>query len=108
IRHWRGSPVWEAVVQRFEEGADLFFASAASICLGRYSLPVYEIYKAGEDPYWVDGLDLLGKLGLNLAVIPHYDDSSGGENYDSRFCYMGAKRFDTLQGLLPADVSILG
>lgn len=108
IRHWRESPVWDAVLERFRAGADVFFASAASICLGRYALPVYEIYKAGEDPYWAEGLDLLGELGLDLAVVPHYDDSSGGENYDSRFCYMGARRFDILQSCLPPEVSILG
>jgi hypothetical protein len=76
--------------------------------LGRYALPVYEVYKAGLDPYWEDGLDLLGRLGLQLAVVPHYNDSSGGENYDSRFCYMGARRFDMLQAVLPPDVTILG
>jgi hypothetical protein len=108
IRQWRDSPVWDAVMQRFQAGADIFFASAASICLGRHALPVYEVYKAGEDPYWADGLNLLGELGLDLAVVPHYDDSSGGENYDSRFCYMGARRFDILQSCLPGDVSILG
>jgi hypothetical protein len=108
IRHWRGSPVWEAVTAQFEAGADLFFASAASIVMGRYALPVYEIYKAGEDPFWADGLDMLGRFGINLAVVPHYNDNSGGDNYDTRFCYMGASRFDQLQGLLPADTAILG
>ena len=108
IRQWRDSPVWEAVVQRFEEGADVFFASAASISLGRWALPVYEIYKAGSDPFWDDGLDLLSHYGLSLAVVPHFDDQSGGENYDSRFCYMGAARFDLLQAQLPLDVAILG
>ena len=108
IRQWRDSPVWQAVVQRFEEGADVFFASAASISLGRWALPVYEIYKAGSDPFWDDGLDLLSYYGLNVAVVPHFDDSSGGENYDSRFCYMGATRFDALQEQLPLDVAILG
>jgi hypothetical protein len=108
IRQWRDSPVWDAVVQRFLDGADLFFASAASISLGRYALPVYEVYKAGEDPFWADGLDMLGHYGLNLAVVPHFDDQSGGDNYDSRFCYMGATRFDKLQEQLPKDVAILG
>jgi cyanophycinase-like exopeptidase len=108
IRQWRDSPVWEAVIQRFNEGADLFFASAASITVGRYSLPVYEVYKAGYDPYWEDGLDVLGMYGLPLAVVPHFDDQSGGENYDSRFCYMGAIRFDALQEQLPKDVAIMG
>lgn len=108
IRQWRESPVWQAVVEAFEGGSDLLFASAASIALGRYALPVYEIYKAGSDPYWEDGLDLMSSFGLNLAIVPHFDDSSGGDNYDSRFCYMGARRFDALQERLPADVTILG
>jgi hypothetical protein len=108
IRQWRESPVWQAVVEGFESGADLLFASAASIALGRFAVPVYEIYKAGEDPFWAEGLDLMSRLGLSLAIVPHFDDSSGGDNYDSRFCYMGAKRFDQLQERLPSDVTILG
>lgn len=108
LEHWRGSPLWTAVVERFHQGAHLLFASAASIALGRYALPVYEIFKTGRDPYWEEGLDLLGDLGLNLAVIPHFNDNSGGENYDSRFCYMGASRFDELQARLPPEVTIFG
>jgi hypothetical protein len=108
IRQWRDSPVWQAVVEAFEAGADLLFASAASISLGRYAIPVYEIYKAGEDPFWAEGLNLMSRLGLELAIVPHFDDNSGGENYDSRFCYMGARRFDMLQERLPRDVTILG
>jgi len=108
IRQWRDSPVWQAVVDSLRAGADILFASAASISLGRYALPVYEVYKAGEDPYWADGLNLMSELGLELAIVPHFDDNSGGENYDSRFCYMGAQRFDVLQEKLPRDVSILG
>ncbi len=108
IRQWRDTPVWDAIESRFDSGADLLFASAASISLGHYALPVYEIYKAGEDPFWQEGLDVLSRFGLNLAIVPHFDDSSGGENYDSRFCYMGAKRFDALQACLPPDVAILG
>jgi hypothetical protein len=108
VKQWTDTPVWEAVVERFEAGADVLFASAASITLGRHVLPVYEIYKAGEDPFWADGLDLLGRFGLKLAVVPHFNDNSGGDNYDSRFCYMGAHRFDLLQERLPADVAILG
>jgi cyanophycinase-like exopeptidase len=108
IRQWRDSPLWRAVIESFEAGADLLFASAASIALGRYALPVYEVYKAGEDPYWAEGLDLMSELGLQLAIVPHFDDSSGGDNYDSRFCYMGAKRFDVLQEKLPPEVTILG
>lgn len=108
IRQWRGTPVWDAVVQQFDAGADLLFASAASVALGRYSVPVYEIFKVGEDPHWVEGLDLFGRIGLNLAIVPHFDDTSGGENFDSRYCYMGAERFDVLQSLLPPDTTIVG
>ncbi len=102
------SPVWNAVRERFQAGAHLIFASAAAIALGRYALPIYEIFKVGADPHWVDGLDLLGPEGLALAIVPHYNDASGGQNYDSRFCYMGAARFDALQAALPPHVTILG
>jgi hypothetical protein len=108
LEHLRDTPVWEAVMERFRQGAHLLFASAAAITLGCYALPVYEVYKAGRDPFWMEGLDALGKLGLRLAVVPHFDDNSGGANYDSRFCYMGAARFDALQAQLPDDVTILG
>ena len=80
VKHWQGSPVWDAVTAQFEQGADLFFASAASITMGRYALPVYEIYKAGDDPFWADGLDMLGTFGITAAVVPHYNDNSGGDN----------------------------
>jgi len=108
VKHWRGTPVWEAILEQFAGGTHVLFASAASIALGFSSLPVYEIYKTGADPYWEEGLDLMGQLGLRLAIVPHFNDNSGGENYDSRFCYMGAKRFDMLQYQLPPDVTILG
>ena len=56
------------------------------------TIPVYEIYKVGEEPRWLDGLDLLGAAtGLRAAVVPHYDNAEGG-NHDTRFCYMGERR----------------
>jgi hypothetical protein len=108
IRNWLDTPVWNAVVQRFEAGADVLFASAASISLGRWSMPVYEIFKVGADPHWVEGLDLFSCIGLSVAIVPHFDDNSGGENFDSRYCFIGAERFDVMQSLLPPDVTILG
>ncbi len=108
LKNWKGSPLWEAIIDAYLKGTDLLFASAATITLGHYSLPVYEIFKAGNDPHWVEGLDLLGMYGLNVAVVPHYNDNSGGEHYDSRFCYMGAVRYERLQEQLPPDVTIFG
>jgi hypothetical protein len=108
VKHLRDTPVWEAVLQRFHDGAHLLFASAASVAIGRYAIPVYEIYKVGEDPFWAEGLDLFGALGLNLAAVPHFDDRSGGASHDTRYCFIGEARFEALKELLPSGVTILG
>ncbi len=107
IHQWRGSAVWDTLVARWMTGAHLVFASAGAIALGCYSLPVYEIYKAGHALEWIDGLDLLGAFGLKIAIIPHWNNAEGG-TYDTRFCYMGEERLRILQAHLPFDVVILG
>jgi hypothetical protein len=89
------------------EGGCVTFASAAAVGLGVCSLPVYEIYKVGEDPRWLDGLDLLGVTGLRAAVIPHYNNAEGG-THDTRYCYMGERRLRILEDLLPDGVDVLG
>ena len=70
-------------------------------------LPVYEIYKVGEDLHWVEGVNILAHFGFNLAVVPHWNNAEGG-THDTRFCYMGEARFEKLQTLLPEDVAIFG
>ena len=70
-------------------------------------MPVYEIYKVGADPFWLDGLDLLTALGLPVAVIPHFDNTEGG-NHDTRFCYLGLPRLEQLERELPAGAFVLG
>ena len=70
-------------------------------------MPVYEIYKAGGAPRWLAGLDLLGTLGLKVAVIPHYDNAEGGR-YDTRHCYLGERRLAVMERELPADAAVLG
>jgi hypothetical protein len=107
VNNWRGSVVWDALVAQWLAGAQLVFASAGAIALGCAALPVYEIYKAGHDVDWVDGLDSLGAFGLKLAIIPHWNNAEG-ETYDTRFCFMGADRFKMLAARLPWDVVILG
>ncbi|HEX7587534.1 MAG TPA: hypothetical protein VF478_04395 [Anaerolineae bacterium] len=107
IRNWRGSTVWDALVTRLMAGAQLVFASAAAIGIGCHALPVYEIYKAGDEVGWIDGLDLLGLFGLKLAIIPHWNNAEGG-SFDTRFCYMGEPRLKILESLLPFDVVVLG
>jgi hypothetical protein len=82
-------------------------ASAAAATAGQFALPVYEIYKAGRAPHWLAGLDLLGTFGLKVAVIPHYDNTEGG-HYDTRHCYLGARRLAVMERELPADAAVLG
>jgi hypothetical protein len=88
-------------------GGAVTFASAAALTLGRYTVPVYEIYKVGDDPSWLEGLDVLGEIGLNVAVIPHYDNAEGG-HHDTRFCYLGEHRLAMLEEQLPADAHVIG
>ena len=38
----------------------LVLASAAVVAISAYALPVYEIYKVGEDLHWNEGLDFFG------------------------------------------------
>ena len=79
-------------------------ASAAALTLGVVTVPVYEIYKVGDDPRWLEGLDLLGRAtGLRAAVVPHYDNAEGG-NHDTRFCYMGERRLRDLEAMRPDGV----
>jgi hypothetical protein len=70
-------------------------------------VPVYEIYKVGEEPRWLDGLDLLSELGISAAVIPHYDNAEGG-HHDTRFCYLGERRLQVLEEQLPPDTHVIG
>ncbi len=107
VQHWRGSPVFEAVVERWQAGAQLVWASSAAIALSRYLLPVYEIYKVGAPLHWLDGLDLLGAYGLNLAIVTHWDNAEGG-SHDTRACFMGLERFGRLRAMLPPEAITLG
>ncbi len=108
LRHWVGTPIVAALASRLSGGGILTMASAAALTLGAFTIPVYEIYKVGEDPRWLDGLDLLGAAtGLRAAVVPHYDNAEGG-THDTRFCYMGEHRLQILEQALPPDVCILG
>jgi len=107
LKNWPETPIPQILWERIQAGGCFVAASAAALTLGRFTLPVYEIYKVGEDPFWANGLDLLGRFGLPLAVIPHWNNAEGG-THDTRFCYMGEERLFGLQEMLPPEVSILG
>ena len=91
LRQWRGTLVPAVLAEKLALGGAVTFASAAALALGVVSVPVYEVYKVGEDARWVEGLDLLGPLGLPVALIPHYDNAEGG-THDTRFSYLGEQR----------------
>jgi peptidase E len=107
VRQWRQSPIPDILTERIDAGNCLVAASAAALTVGRFTLPVYEIYKVGDALHWVEGMNILGHFGFNLVVIPHWNNAEGG-THDTRFCYMGAARLGQLESLLPDDVSIFG
>lgn len=107
VRQWQQTPIPDILAGRITAGACLTAASAAALTVGRFTLPVYEIYKVGADLHWVAGLDLLGRIGCDLVVVPHWNNAEGG-THDTRFCYMGAARFERLEAMLPPDTAILG
>lgn len=107
LRQWADTPIPEAIIDKLRNGGAVVFSSAAALTLGRKTIPVYEVYKSGADPYWVDGLDVLSEVGLPVVVIPHYDNKEGG-NHDTSKCYLGERRLAMLEPELDDDVFILG
>ena len=107
LAQWRDTEVPSIVADKLEHGGIVVFASAAALTLGSHTVPVYEIYKVGEAVRWLDGLDLLTRFGLPVAVIPHYDNAEGG-THDTRFCYLGEHRLTALEAMLPDDRFVLG
>jgi hypothetical protein len=107
LSQWRNTPVPSAIADKLRSGGAVVFSSAAALTLGRATVPVYEIYKVGVDPFWLDGLNVLAEVGLDVAVIPHYDNAEGG-NHDTRFCYLGERRLAMLEPALPDGCFVLG
>ena len=108
LRQWSGGPIPDALAAKLLGGGIVTMASAAALTVGVVTIPVYEVYKVGEEPRWLEGLDLLGRAtGLHAAVVPHYDNAEGG-THDTRFCYMGERRLRALEAALPEGAFILG
>jgi hypothetical protein len=107
LEQWRNTPVPDALADKLRHGGAVVFSSAAALTLGATTVPVYEIYKVGVDPHWLVGLNVLAEVGLNVAVIPHYDNAEGG-NHDTRFCYLGERRLAMLEPSLPDGCFVLG
>lgn len=107
LRQWKDTPVADIICGKLRNGGIVTFASAAAVTLGKYAVPVYEIYKVGQDVHRLDGLDILSALGINAVVIPHYDNTEGA-NHDTRFCYLGESRLQLFEEMLDTDTYVLG
>jgi cyanophycinase-like exopeptidase len=108
VRQLHDSLVWQYLLARHRLGATLALASAAVCAISAFSLPVYEIYKVGEDLHWKPGLDLFGVYNLPLVFIPHWNNNDGGDELDTSRCFMGQARFAQLMDLLPPDLTVIG
>lgn len=108
VRQLQDTLAWHILVARHRLGAAMVMASAAAIAAGTHTLPVYEIYKAGEDLQWKKGLDLLGPYGLSLVFVTHWNNTEGGADLDTSRCFMGRDRFEQLLGLLGGQETVVG
>lgn len=108
VRQLRDSLAWQVILARHYLGADLVLASAATIAISRFALPVYEIYKVGEDLHWKQGLNFFGLYDLSLVFIPHWNNNEGGADLDTSRCFMGRERFARLIELLPEPCLVIG
>lgn len=105
LRVWSGTGITDALAEVILGGGAVCFASAAALCLGTRTMPVYQIYKVGDPPHWHRGLGVTDRLGLRMAIVPHWNNREGGTHDTSR-CYIGLRRLREMARHL--DHGILG
>jgi len=108
LTQWQAVGAALSLIRASSSGAAICLASAAAATAGRYAIPVYEIYKVGQVPFWLDGMDLLSDIaGLEAVVVPHWDNNDG-EHHDTGNCFIGRRRLDRLIAELPHPLPIIG
>ena len=107
-KHLRNTLMIKKITERVKNGATLILASAATISFSRHALPVYEIYKVGEDLHWEEGLDVYNDIWQRATIIPHFNNTEGGEGLDTSHCYVGKSRFEKMKAMLPENEWMLG
>jgi len=107
LKQWLPLGLGELLEDVLARDGVVCFSSAAALTLGERTAPIYEMYKVGDPPSWLPGLDLLRVAGLRCAIIPHFDNAEGG-NHDTRFCYLGEPRLLRLEALLDPEIAVLG
>ena len=105
LKIWNKYGINSLLESKIRNGGILAFSSAAALTFGSYVIPVYEIYKVGETPRLIPGLDLLSFLEKKTIVVPHFNNKEGGD-HDTSHCFIGKKRFDNL--IKNKDVLMIG
>ena len=108
IRQLKDSLAWDIIRARHRLGATLVFASAATIAISQWGVPVYEIYKVGQDVQAVPGLNLFDGFETPLSFVPHWNNTDGGDDVDTSRCFLGMERFLEWCSLLPDDHTTVG
>lgn len=108
VRQLKGTLAWDIIRARHRQGATLIFSSAATISVGQWVLPVYEVYKVGEDVHVKDGLGIFSDFGMHVSFVPHWNNAEGGVDLDTSRCFIGMERFDQWRALTPAENIIVG
>lgn len=108
IRNLQDTLAWDVIRARHRLGATLIFASAATISISAHALPVYEIYKVGQDVHVFDGLNFFADFGLHVSFIPHWNNADGGVDLDTSRCFIGMDRFAEWCKLVPEENITLG
>lgn len=108
LRQWHAVHAADSLVRASASGTAITLASAAAVTAGRWAIPVYEIYKVGAEPFWLEGLGLMSRMiGVAAIVVPHWDNQDG-EHHDTRHCYIGKRRLDQLIDQLAEPTPIIG
>jgi cyanophycinase-like exopeptidase len=107
-RQLRDTRGFHNIIARHRLGGTLTISSSATLAFSMQTMPVYEIYKVGEDLHWFPGLDFFSQFGIPLIVIPHWNNNDGGDELDTSRCYMGQERFGKLVEMLDPGYTILG
>lgn len=107
LKHLKNSLAYKRLVEAHKNGTTLSLGSATAVAMGKFALPVYEIFKAGEDLHWLAGLNFFRKYGLGFIIVPHWNNQEG-EDFDTTRCWMGSDRFAKLLSMLPIGTVTLG
>ncbi len=107
-RQLAGSLATDYIRAQQWQGGALLLSSSSTLAFGRFTMPVYEIYKVGEELHWKDGVNYFADYGLDLSIVPHWDNQDGGSELDTSRCYVGKPRWDVLYPMLPAGHTVLG